>query len=240
MKKTIITLLALAGATMGITLDDLTYTAGNAATTTEDATFSYVLTLDVNILKTLLEKGQTTAWGTKIVEYDCAGTATGIVVNGGSSEGKVNTSSLYAKWGTNNAWGNFMSTGDSTSIDLADLNGETEGTGWDAVKGAAITYTFHSGSGTKGALTLIGADDEIIINHNTTMGGLKSSSAVAAAISFGDVVTGYYYSNNVLSEADAKEASKLAAIASISVPEPTTATLSLLALAGLAARRRRR
>ena len=239
MKKTIITLLALAGATMGITLDDLTYTAGNAATTTEDATFSYVLTLDVNILRSLLEKGQTAAWGTKIVEYSAGGTATGIVVNGSaSSAGILSASSLYAKWGTSNAYGNFMSSGDSTSIDLADLNGETEGTGWDDVKGAAITYAFSSTAGTKGALTLIGADDEIIINHNTTMSGLKTSSAGAAAISFGDVVTGYYYSNNVLSEADAKEASKLAAIASI--PEPTTATLSLLALAGLAARRRRR
>lgn len=238
MKKTIIAIVALSGVSMGITLDDLTYTAGNAATTTEDGTFSYVLTLDVEDLRGLLEKGQPQAWGTKVVEYSAGGTATGIVVNGGSSNNKVNTSSLYAKWGDNNAWGNFMSTGSDTSIDLADLNGDAEGTGWDDVVGAAITYTFDLNNGTKGALTLIGLNDTVIINHITTLSGLKTASAIGAAISFGDMVTGYYYSNNVLSEAESKEVSKLAAIASI--PEPTTATLSLLALAGLAARRRRR
>ncbi len=239
MKKTIIAFVALSGVSMGITLDDLTYTAGNAATTTEDGTFSYVLTLDVEDLRGLLEKGQPQAWGTKVVEYSAGGTATGIVVNGSANSNQIITaSSLYAKWGGNNAWGNFMSTGSDTSIDLADLNGDAEGTGWDDVVGAAITYTFDSSNGTKGALTLIGLNDTVIINHITTLSGLKTSSATGAAISFGDMVTGYYYSNNVLSEAESKEVSKLAAIASI--PEPTTATLSLLALAGLAARRRRR
>ncbi|MBQ8807262.1 MAG: PEP-CTERM sorting domain-containing protein [Bacteroidaceae bacterium] len=238
MKKTIIALLALGGIAMGITLDELTYTAGNAATTTEDATFSYVLTLDVAQLKKLLEKGQpVAAWGTKIVEYTCNDTATGIVVNGSGPASKIASSSLYAKWGDNIAWGNFMTDG-ASSIDLADLNGEEEGTGWSDVLGAAITYSFSSSAGTKGALTLVGANDTVIINHNTTMEDLKSSSATGAAISFGDVVTGYYYSNDVLTVADAKEASKLAAFASI--PEPTSATLSLLALAGLAMRRRRK
>lgn len=246
MKKTLITLLAVMSSALGITLDNFSYTAGNATTTSEDATFTYVLTLNVQDLRSLLEKGQTAAWGTELITYNAAGTTTGIVINGSSNSNKVITSSLYAKWGTNNAWGNFMSysttaadgTSTTTSYDLADLNGSAEGTGWDEVAGAAITYTFSSSAGTKGALTLVREDESIILNHSTTMGGLKTASAVAAEVNFGDMVTGYYYSNNVISEAEAKEASKLAAIASI--PEPATATLSLLALAGLAARRRRK
>ena len=254
MKKTLITLMAVASCAMGLTLEEMTFTAGNAATTTEDGTFTYALTLNVNALRNLLEKGQTTAWGTKVVEYSAGGTATGMVINGSSQTGTslVGNSSLYAKWGTNNAWGNYMSytvqepnaeTGEMTDVsktyDLADLNGSAEGTGWDSVAGAGIVYSFDKSAGTVGALTLCNADGNVILSHSVLLGSLKTSSAVAAAISFGDMVTGYYYSNNAANAADALAAATQIAVNSI-IPEPATATLSLLALAGLAARRRRR
>lgn len=259
MKKTLITLLALASTAMGaVDLSTMTQTIGNAATTTEDGTFSYVITLDASKTRLLLEKGQEPAWGTEILTYSCNGTLTGIVTNGGSSSNQINTSSLYAKWGTGNAWGNYTSytytveevnpeTGvletvtKTSSYDLADLNGSAEGTGWDSVAGVGIVYAFDKQNGTTVALTLCDADGAAIFNHVITMSGLKSASAGAAAVEFGDMVTSYYYSNDVLSADDALAASGVAAVESMSVvPEPTTATLSLLALAGLAVRRRRR
>ncbi len=262
MKKTLITLMALASCAMGavnLESSDFTYTLGNSATTTDDGTFSYVLTIDAEALRNVLEKGQTPSWGTEIITYNCNGTLTGIVTNGGSSSNKINTSSLYAKWGTNNAWGNFMhykdavyetdpETGERKEVspaqtyNLSDLNGDIDGTGWDDVAGAGIVYTFDKINGSKAALTLCNENGDTILSHVLTLGGLKSGSAGAAAVEFGDMVTSYYYNNaTVLSEADAKEASRLAAVLSMSVvPEPATATLSLLALAGLAMRRRRK
>ena len=259
MKKTLVTLLALASSAMGaVDLSSMTYTIGNASTTTEDGTFTYVLTLDAAAMRTLLEKGQAAAWGTEVMTYMCNGTLTGVVTNGGSNGGKVNTSSLYAKWGTNNAWGCCTSysytveeenaeTGEMTTVtktssyDLADLNGSAAGTGWDDVAGVGLVYAFDKLNGTTVAMTLCSADGATIFSHVITMGGLKSASAGAAAVEFGDMVTSYYYSNDVLSADDALAASGVAAVESMSVvPEPTTATLSLLALAGLAVRRRRR
>ncbi len=261
MKKTLITLMALASCAMGavnLESSDFTYTLGNSATTTDDGTFSYVLTIDAEALRKVLEKGQSPTWGTEIITYNCNGTITGIVTNGGSNNNKINTSSLFAKWGANNAWGNFMhyedqktvtdpETGQTTTVpaktyNLSDLNGDIEGTGWDDVAGAGIVYTFDKDRGSKAALTLCNENGETIFSYVHTMSGLRSSHADAAAVEFGDMVTSYYYNNaTVLSEADAKEASRLAAVLSMSVvPEPATATLSLLALAGLAARRRRK
>lgn len=249
-----VTMLILAGGAVGaVDLSSMSHTVGNAGTTTQDGTFTYVLTLDVATMRSLLEKGQAAAWGTSIVSYNAGGTLTGIVVNGSSTNGTINTSSLYGKWGSNNAWGNFMSytvqeTNPTTgavetvtkSYDLADLNGAAAGTGWDAVAGAGIVYTFDAARGSKCALTLCDASGASVFSHVCTLSGLKSAAAGAASVSFGDMVTGYYYSDSVLSEADSLSASSLAAVESLAlIPEPTTATLSLLALATLALRRRR-
>lgn len=246
-----------------VDLKDLSYTQGNETATTTDTSFTFVTTIDAKALKNLLEKGQSSdSWGTGIIVYDLGDVMsnevkqrdllTGIVINGSSSGGKIAGSSLWAKWDTNNAWGNFMNyeqyqDGTDASgnpvmkwraYDLADLNGDAEGTGWDVVAGAGITYTYDSANGSKCALTLCDASGEVIFSHVYTFGGLKSASSLAGDVTFGDMVTVYYYSDTVLSEADAKQASVLAAVQSI--PEPATATLSLLALAGLAARRRRK
>lgn len=41
------------------------------------------------------------------------------------------------------------------NFNLADLNGETVGTGWETEEYASITYTFDKGTGSTCALTLI-------------------------------------------------------------------------------------
>ncbi len=238
MKKTLITLLAAASCAMGVTLEDADFVmGGNTGYDTLGNNFTVALTLDVTELQTLLEKGQTPAWGTDIVNYICNGTQTGVTVNGGSNGSSINTSGLYARWGTTTNWNNVTWQG---ADNLSDLNGDAAGTGWDNIASAGLVYSFGATSGTSVAFTLIDTNGNAIIDSYVTAGGLKSGSAVADALSFGDAVSSSYYFNTYMggSEADMKVLSNAAAVAA-PIPEPATATLSLLALAGLAARRRR-
>ncbi len=244
MKKTLITLMALASCAMGVTLEDAdSVTGGNLGYDTLGNNFTVALTLDVAALQTLLEKGQAPAWGTDIVKYICNGTATGVTVNGGSSSGAINTSGLYARWGDNTAWSSVQWQGDTN---LSDLNGEAEGTGWDNVASAGLVYSFGATSGTAVSFTLIGTDGSAIVDSYVTASGLKSQSAGAAALTFDDSVATSYYYNEYMGGSDANmkalaaEAAVATPVAPPVVPEPATATLSLLALAGLAARRRRK
>ncbi len=239
MKKTLITLLAAASCAMGVTLEDAAFVkGGNTGYNTLGNNFTVALTLDVTELQTLLEKGQTPAWGTDIVSYACNGTQTGVTVNGGSSNNSINTSGLYARWGNTTNWNSVTWQG---ADNLSDLNGDAAGTGWDNIASAGLVYSFGATSGTAVAFTLIDTDGNAIIDSYVTAGTLKSGSAAADALSFGDAVSSSYYFNNYMggSETDMKALSNAAAVAA-PIPEPATATLSLLALAGLAARRRRK
>ena len=240
MKKTLITLMATSSMAMAaVSLEDADITmAGNTGYNTQGNNFTVALTLDVTELKTLLEKGQTPAWGTDIVSYVCNGTLTGVTVNGGSSDNKINTSGLYARWGTTTNWNSVQWQGDTN---LSDLNGDAAGTGWDNVASAGLVYSFGATSGTAVSFTLIDNDGNMLINSYVTAGGLKSASAGEAALTFDDSVLTSYYFNEYMGgkEADLKALSATVATTA-PIPEPTTATLSLLALAGLAARRRRK
>ena len=240
MKKTLIALMATSGMAMAaVSLDDAAFSqAGNTGYDTQSGDFTLALTLNVAELRTLLEKGQAPAWGTDIVKYICNGTATGVTVNGGSSSGKINTSGLFARWGETTNWNGVQWQG---STNLSDLNGDAEGTGWDAVASAGLVYSFGKASGTSVAFTLIGNDGSALVDSYVTASGLKSGSAGAAALTFDDSVLSSYYFDGYKggNEADMKALANLAATTA-PVPEPTTATLSLLALAGLAARRRRK
>ncbi len=238
MKKTLIALLAVSSVAMAVSLDDaLIAQAGNVGYDTQSGDFTVALTLDVAKLKTLLEQGQTPAWGTDIVKYNCNGTATGVTVNGGSNSGAIATSGLYARWGDGAAWNNVQWQGNTN---LSDLNGDAEGTGWDAVASAGLVYSFGKGSGTAVAFTLIGNDGSVLVDSYVFAGGLKSGSAGAAALTFDESVAASYYLDVYTGGNEADMKALAGAVATASIPEPTTATLSLLALAGLAARRRRK
>ncbi len=249
MKKTLIALMAASSVAMAVSLDEVTFSrAGNAGYDTQGNNFTVALTLDVAELRTLLEKGQTTAWGTNIVNYVCNGTNTGVTVNGSSMAGttNINTSNLYARWANDIAWQPNDASPDvlwSGVSNLADLNGNAEGTGWDDVTAAGLVYSFSSGKGTTVAFTLIGKDGAIV-DSCVTASTLKSGSAGAAALTFDDSVASSYYFNSYMGGSETDMKALAAAVATAApipvVPEPTTATLSLLALAGLAARRRRK
>ncbi len=236
MKKTLIALLAVSSVAMAMSLDEAAFIKqGNEGYDTQSGDFTVALKLDVEELGKLLEQGQPTAWGTDIVKYICNGTATGVTVNGGSNGSTIVSSGLYARWGNTTNWNSVQWQGNT---DLADLNGDAEGTGWDAVASAGLVYSFGKTSGTAVAFTLIGNDGSVLVDSFVVAGALKSGSAGAAALTFDDSVAASFYFDGYKGGDEADMKALAGAVASI--PEPSTATLSLLALAGLAARRRRK
>ena len=256
MKKTLITLLVLGGMAMGAAPDlaDANITTNGTTTSywTEDGNFTVALTLDVTGLRKYLEQGQTAAWGTNIVGYDVKGTATGVCINGSSGSGKVNTSGLYARWGNDTAWNptNGSDVQWDGGTNLSDLNGEAEGTGWDSVGSVGLVYSFGTTAGTAVALTILDTEGTALVDSYVTAGGLKSGTATNAVLTLhSEIVAASYFFDDRLAynDADYKALAAAAAGAAIPategwtrvIPEPATATLSLLALAGLAARRRR-
>lgn len=240
MKKTLIALMATSSMAMAaVSLDDADITmAGNTGYNTQGNNFTVALTLDVTELQTLLEKGQTPAWGTDIIKYVCNGTATGVTVNGGSNNNQINTSGLFARWGDTTNWNSVQWQGDTN---LSDLNGDAAGTGWDNVASAGLVYSFGATSGTVVSFTLIDNDGNTLVNSYVAASGLKSASAGKAALTFDDSVLTSYYFNEYMGGNETNMKALSATVATTApIPEPTTATLSLLALAGLAARRRRK
>lgn len=116
---------------------------------------------------------------------------------------------------------------------------------WDNVSGMALTFTFNDArsSGTNGHIyvTMNNADGTTTTHTINSENSLYWSSGGFGSWSSLDVNTSYvdsvYLFDSVVTQANAF-ALNTAALAS-AVPEPTTTTLGLLALAGLAAHRRR-
>ncbi len=115
---------------------------------------------------------------------------------------------------------------------------------WKTVKASALTMALDSSIGTTWTLS--------VLHHNNTYTELHATYSAAAWWSMGDVATIYipdsdssfrpvekaYAFDGYITGENAIELNHSAIAANI--PEPTTATLSLLTLAGLAARRRRK
>lgn len=252
MKKTLIALVALAGISFGAAPDLATANITTNGTTnsywTLDGNFTVALTLDVTELRKVLEKGQAPSWGTDLVSYVANGTLTGVCTNGGSSNNQINTSGLYARWGDTTNWNSVQWQG---SVGLSDLNGDAEGTGWDSVTSAGLVYSFGATAGTAVSFVMYDANGSALVESYVEAGGLKSGSATNQELTLhSDIVAASYFFDDRLvnSETDYKTLAAAAAGAAIPategwtriIPEPTTATLSLLALCGLAARRRRK
>ncbi len=215
---------------------------------TLDGDFTVALTLDVTELKKVLEKGQTPTWGTNLVSYNANGTLTGVCTNGGSSNNQINTSGLFARWGGTTNWNSVQWQG---NVNLSDLNGDAEGTGWDSVASAGLVYSFGSTAGTAVSFVMYDANGSALVESYVLASGLKSGSATNQVLTLhSDIVAAsYFFDERVgLDETNYKSLAAAAAGAAVPateswtriIPEPTTATLSLLALCGLAARRRRR
>ena len=237
MKKTLVALFALGSAAMGVTLEDAVAT-GTGTLTLDSATgaITAVAVVDVAQLQALMAKDAELTKCT-IINFD-AGSDIGIQTNyssydhDGNSEtpGVINTSGLYGCWNSSGAYGVGLDTGTGFELTSFWANGAI----------AAITLTYEYSKGTSGTFTLLDAEGNVLQSvggyYNT---GLRGTGLSYSTIVFDDIVTDGYVFKQVVTADEAKALGKAAATAAL-VPEPTTATLSLLALAGLAARRRRR
>lgn len=238
MKKTLIALFALGTAAMGVTLEDAVAT-GTGTLTLDQATdaITAVAVVDVAKLQTLMARDAELAKYT-IINFD-GSSDIGIQTNYSSynhdgddtTANIINNSGLYGCWNNGGAYSVGMNTG--TGFESADF--------WAGGVTAAITLTYKYADGTTGTFTLLDAEGNVLQSVGATFNtGLRGQGLSFSTVVFdSDIVTEGYVFNQVVTAETAKALGQAAAAAAL-IPEPTTATLSLLALAGLAARRRRR
>ena len=237
MKKTLVALFALGSVAMGVTLEDAVAT-GTGTLTLGSATdaITAVAVVDVAQLQALMAKDAELTKCT-IINFD-AGSDIGIQTNynsydhdgNGETPAVISVSGIYGCWNNGGAYGVGMNTG----------TGFQDASFWTGGVTAAITLTYEYSKGTSGTFTLLDAEGNVLQsvggNYNTS---LRGSGLSYDSIVFDGIVTDGYVFDQVVTAEEAKALGLAAATAAL-VPEPTTATLSLLALAGLAMRRRRK
>lgn len=145
------------------------------------------------------------------------------------------TAGIYGSWQGENYNRSITSVNDS---DLNLNTGLKELFTENSYESAAITYQITS-TGTWTYLTLVDSEGAA-----TTYGGqdsgLKSSGFGAlTSFTYGTDYVKYLVVDNTTLQADASQEANLNAIAAAAVPEPATASLSLIGLAALMMRRRR-
>ena len=225
MKKTLITLLALGGLACG----------ADSFATTKTATIA--LTFNVDALESISDVNFTGNGSTKPNFFMFTGSwanneagQLGLANNGSSSS---DTTGVWSSWVKGNSSSQATDTGLGAIF--------TSSTNWDNIGAVSLVYSFSTPE--TGATTVNTAITIAYLDGTaaTTTGETKSNivfSGVSGFAATGIEVNETYVKNYEVSSIyttlnDAK------AMSAALVPEPTTATLSLLALAGLAARRRR-
>ena len=267
MKKTIVTLLALGSVSMGALSEsqlanptDITLQNGPSvidATTiltgeSFNQAFTAVLTLDVEALS-VFTTGKPTSGASKIPllswKVDDAGTenvdhTVNISVNNNSNANGITTGGFYFKSAddasafTSTGATVFGSNGNAATSALTSID-------WTNAAGAALTVTYNGISSRTAPLGVqiyfsVAMNDGSIVTLNAGNNGTQwvanqyDVTEIRYTTTYLDALTIYD------GYATADQAWELNKGVLPSIPEPATATLSLLALAGLAARRRRK
>ena len=218
MKKTLITLLAVASSAMGMGFSDLT--EFTVAETVDVGSFDFstnavtvAVTLNVDVVK-----GYFQGTGSHLLLDVTGNNAMGVgtLVKGGNEY-------LSGAW---NQTVDYTMTGSSM-----DMGNEAV---WSGVEYASLVFSADRTTGARAVLTLGDAHGCILFQTVGTATGVKSSGWVPSGLTLDTTaVTSVGMTNSYVSVEQAKS------IGFNMLPEPATATLSLLALAGLAARRRR-
>lgn len=268
MKKTFATLIALAGIAVGeasaITLSDFSQidlsslTGDNKDTYTLSTTtkvWTLAVTIDSQAVRSYMEKGvkvyptgTTDApegaivsgaanSGLQIFDAKLANNSSiGIDTNFGSENNQIKSSGFYGSWngaGSSAPVGNY----NVNSVNVAPFN-------WDNIGSIALTLSYKyqddnsTAIGTNVAIAVYDKNGDLLGSSYGSNTGLRTDSSLTS-IAFNDAVTSAYLYNQYLAKDDVTSLTQELGKAAL-IPEPTTATLSLLALAGLAARRRRK
>ena len=229
MKKTLITLLSLAGVAMGIDYNTIDYTFGRATVddeTTITITSEQSQALTLNYVGTTYETGGNSAEGmVDAVSY--AGTYTpNVQLRAGQADYWMITFSV-----TNNT--TELITLTNMGFDAYVINGNGSNKDW----GTSITTT--------NTLTIEGIETPWVQNKAITTGG--NTTDVSFVLGPNDTTSVDLLAGETVQVSfklgSAQTYATYAGLKGMSVtyiPEPATATLSLLALCGLAARRRRK
>ena len=241
MKKTIITILAFVPCAFGVTYDDFTEfalptTPGSSPTTANVTTTGFdfssnavtvALTLNADVLKGYFQLNSGSCMITSVTGNNAIGVGT-LVKNG-----------LEYFSGAWNSTIDYTPSGVDTDMGRAAL--------WENVQEASLVFSADRTTGARVIFTLTYTDGKDAFQTSGTAGSVKSSGWVPAGL-YVDVtaVESIAMYNSYITLEDAKSIGlDLATVptnpdSGATIPEPTTATLSLLALAGLAARRRRK
>ncbi len=229
MKKTIITLLATCACAMG------------ATETFDPAVKSGTIAIALDIEELAKISDVSFDGGSEVYQFfafngtwhDGNEGYIGLVNNGSSTS---DNTGLYCTW--------KYDAQSKTNHDIGLGGIFTSSTNWDNIDAITLVYSYNtpdSGATTTNiALSISYLDGSEIGTFSATKSDLKfggTSGFAAKSLTINDTYAdSYTFENNFISLDDAKALS----VSMLSVPEPTTATLSLLALAGLAARRRRK
>ncbi len=245
MKKTLVTLAALTMASVvsaaDITLSDAThYDATKTASissnfSASDGDYTAVLILDWDKIST--STLSTSAENrTKIIE-------TSAIVSGWTTPGWRSSMTLWTN-GTTVYLGIYQEDGYATFTTYDDKLGDkyninlTEAAYGNVYGNLALAYTFNSGEATVYALKSDGttlASATTVFKNGDNKQWNPDRAFNSLTIGGDSVVKDFYIFDSALSAPNVATV-----VAAAAVPEPATATLSLLALAGLAARRRRK
>ncbi len=248
MKKTIITLAVAAGflttaqASITETWNSVDLAAANGTlTVAETATnggygnFHITAVLDIEALNTRFAADD---WGVIFGFYDASTSNKGYALTMNQT-GSNTSGTFYAE---KTADGSFSTLDDNAGIYYPDGSNNIMETFLASGNYTSLAMTLGlDGSGYKGWMTVVDTEgNEITTNAGGVIKGAWADSSFGklGTIIYDTDVVKYITVNNAW-DSDAF-ADNTAAIAAVAVPEPATATLSLLALAGLAARRRRK
>ncbi|MBQ7024136.1 MAG: PEP-CTERM sorting domain-containing protein [Akkermansia sp.] len=240
MKKTLVALMFLAGVSVAAdyTLQDAALTLTTPTSGVQD--ISNVITGNAFTLAVTLDV-------TTIQGYLSADTGSQIqLINVGSNVSSItqgNRIGLVVAYNENGSAikGTWNETLTSSQVPNGFQLGMEYGTFkdlvWTDITNASLvmSYGYSTEQGVKSVLTLAKSDGTIMYQFGgDAASGLASNTFDPNIVKFDDSIQCAYVYNTVMTKDEAK------ALGAKLAPEPTTATLSLLALAGLVARRRRK
>ena len=221
MKKTLTTLLVAAacatGAYGGVSLNNPEFVLEGSTLTSTQVFEDYMLTLAMRMDADKLEAAMTNSGLTDI---------SSVTMNGTAYTLRFNSNKVVA----------YQTADSSKYWTIHTIN--TSSVVWENVQSAALTFIFDSSSASGGLTSVLtlGLDDGQFLDFNAKNTGFKSTGGDITALSIpsNELVKAAYVMSGTATVDEAKKLNRDL------IPEPTSTTLSLLALAALAVRRRRR